>query len=73
MLAAVADGRVDTLVGTVEVSSQGRQGWFLSVADRTFRMPVRPWHITSGASYRVYVSPRANLIVAMEPDGVPPS
>lgn len=32
-------------------------------------MPVRPWHITSGRAYRVYVSPRAGLIVAMEPDG----
>lgn len=71
MIAAVADGRVDTLVGVVEVSSRGKQGWFVSVADRTFRMPVRPWHIKSGASYRVYFSPRANRIVAMEPDGVP--
>ena len=67
--AAVADGKVECLSGTVETQSHGQSGWHLDVAGRSFKLPVRPWHVKSGRAYRVYFSPRARLIVAMEPDG----
>ena len=57
---------VERLSGPVRVFSQGREGWQLSVANRTFRVPVRPWHIQNDAVYHVYFSPAANRIVAME-------
>ena len=67
--AAAAAGRVECLTGPIEVQSRGRQGWHLVVAGRSFRLPVRPWHLKSGAAYRVYLARQANRIVAMEPDG----
>jgi len=68
MRAAVADGRVETLSGPVRVFSRGKQGWHLTVADRTFRLPVRPWNVGNEARYRVYVSTAAQQIVGMEPE-----
>ena len=67
--AAVAEGRVQCLTGPVQTRMQRRAGWYLSVAGRSFRLPVRFWHVRNGRSYRVYVSPQPNVIVAMEPDG----
>ncbi len=66
---AAADGRVECTAGPVAVVSRGSNGWFLEVAGRAFRMPVRPWHVRNGAAYRVYVSARGNRVVGMEPDG----
>ncbi len=57
---------VEILSGPVHVFSRGSQGWHLSVEERQFRVPVRPWHIENGAFYHVYFSPGANRIVAME-------
>ena len=57
---------VERLSGPVHVFSRGNQGWHLSVADRLFRVPVRPWHIQNGAPYHVYFSAGANRIVSME-------
>jgi hypothetical protein len=67
--AAVAEGRVECLTGAVETRSRGRSGWYLHVAGQSFKLPVRPWQVKSGRTYRVYVAPRAGVIVAMEPDG----
>jgi hypothetical protein len=67
--AAVAGGRVECVTGPVRVFRQKNSGYFLGVGDQTFRLPVRPWHVESGARYRVYVAPAAKRIVAMEPDG----
>lgn len=64
--AAVTDGRVERVTGPVTVESRGNQGWFLRVAEREFRLPVRPWRLEDGAAYHVYVTPVANRIVAME-------
>lgn len=66
--AAAAAGTVETLSGPVEVESRGKSGFFLSVGGRSFKMPIRPWHVTSGARYRVYVAPGVNLVVGMEPE-----
>ncbi len=66
--AAAADGVVEVLAGPVSVQSRGRNGWFLVVGGRSFRLPVRPWLITSDARYREYVVPRVGLIVGMEPE-----
>lgn len=71
MNAAAADGRVDCLTGPVQVQSRGKQGFYLAVAGRSFKLPVRPWQVSSGANYRVYISTRAVQIVAMEPEGGP--
>ena len=65
---AVADGRVECLTGLVEVRSRGRNGWWLSVDGKSFRLPVRPWKIGAGQRYRVYISPHADQIVGMEPE-----
>jgi hypothetical protein len=67
--AAVRAGRVDCISGIVRVRRRGRAGWFLDVDDRSFRLPVRFWHLPVEAPYRVYVAPRPNRVVAMEPDG----
>lgn len=67
--AAVAEGRVECLTGAVQTQSRGKAGWYLNVAGQSFKLPVRPWHVKSGMAYRVYVAPRARVIVAMEPDG----
>jgi hypothetical protein len=64
--AAAAEGRVESVVGPVQVASRGTAGWYLSVGGRSFRLPIRPWHIQSGAAYRVYIEPRTRNIVAME-------
>jgi hypothetical protein len=66
---AVRSGRVDCVTGVVRVRRRGRAGWFLDVGDRSFRLPVRFWHLPVEAPYRVYVAPSANRVVAMEPDG----
>jgi hypothetical protein len=65
--AAVADGRVECLVGPVRVGSRGRAGWYLTVAGQSFRLPVRPWNVQQGATYRVYIAPHTGSIVAIEP------
>jgi hypothetical protein len=67
--AAAADNRVECLIGPVRVESRGQSGWYLVVAGREFRLPVRPWHVKNDQPYRLYVAPRVNLIVGMEPDG----
>ena len=64
--AAVAEGRVECLVGQVRVGSRGRAGWYLAVADQSFPLPIRPWHIQQNTTYRVYVVPLTHSIVAME-------
>jgi hypothetical protein len=65
--AAVAEGRVESLVGPVHVQSRGRAGWFLNVAGQSFQLPVRPWQIQRDASYRVYFVPSTRTVIAMEP------
>ena len=65
--AAVAEGRVESLVGQVHVQSRGRAGWFLNVAGQSFQLPVRPWQIQGDAPYRVYFVPRTRTVVAIEP------
>jgi hypothetical protein len=64
--AAVAEGAVERLSGPVTVRSQGKAGFYLAVAGKSFRLPIRPWHVRGGATYNVYVAPRARVIVAME-------
>jgi hypothetical protein len=65
--AAVAEGRVETLVGSARAQSRGRAGWFLVIAGQSFQLPVRPWQIRGDAHYRVYFVPRTRTVVAMEP------
>jgi hypothetical protein len=67
--AAAAAGQVDCFAGPVFAHMQGRAGWYLTVADQSFKLPVQYWHVQNEAPYRVYVVPRAKRIVAMEPDG----
>ena len=69
---AVRDGTVVCLAGPVTTRMRGRAGWWLTVAGQSFHLPVRFWHIGPGMTYRVYVAPAAQLIVAMEPDVTSP-
>jgi hypothetical protein len=65
---AAAAGVVEEVRGPVGVQSRGRQGWFLMVGQEEFRVPVQPWKLFPGASYRVYFARQARRVVAMEPD-----
>ena len=69
LIAAFRAGVVECLAGPVRVTLRGRTGMWLAVQDRSFRMPVRFWHVGNDRPYRVYVAPAARAIVAMEPDG----
>lgn len=61
------DGGVECVEGPVEIRLQRQNGYWLHVADRQFRLPVRPWHVAPGERYRVYVATRSSRIVAFEP------
>lgn len=65
--AAVAEGRVESLVGPAHAQSRGRAGWYLVVADQSFQLPVRPSQIQRDARYRVYFVPGTRTVIAMEP------
>lgn len=69
--AAAAEDRVECLTGPVQVRMRGKSGFYLHIAGKSFKLPVRPWNVASDASYHVYIAPRANQIVAIEPDGGP--
>jgi hypothetical protein len=64
---ALREGTVADLTGPVQARLQGRTGWWLTVADQSFHLPVQFWHVGSDLPYRVYVALAAKLIVAMEP------
>lgn len=64
---AVRSGVVECLEGPVRVTTRGRSGWWITVQERSFHIPVAFWHVGAGVTYRVYVAPGARLIVAMEP------
>jgi len=66
---AAADGKVETLTGPIRVYSVRRAGWYLAVADRSFRPPFHAWQVKNGEPYHVYVAQKANRIVSLEPDG----
>jgi hypothetical protein len=66
---AAAERRVECLKGSVHVQKRGRAGWYLVIAGRSFKLPVHFWHVQNDVPYRVYVVPRANRIVSLEPDG----
>jgi hypothetical protein len=66
---AAADGVVESLSGPARARRRGRSGWYFIIAGRSFRLPVRPWHIKNDAPYRVYIAPRAGRIVSLEPEG----
>jgi hypothetical protein len=69
LLRAAAAGVAECHSGPVKVVLAGRNGMFLWIGEDHWRLPVRFWHVATGAPYRVYVAPAARLIVAMEPDG----
>ncbi len=66
---AAADPRVACLKGTVRTHRAGSAGWYLSVAGRSLKIPVRFWTFEDDVPYRVYVAVHAGRIVAIEPDG----
>jgi hypothetical protein len=66
---AAADPRVESLTGPARVQMRGREGWYLVIARRAYKLPVRPWNVKNDAAYRVYIAPKANRVVFLEPDG----
>jgi hypothetical protein len=66
---AIRAGTVECLVGPIRVNLRGRNGWWLVVQGRDFRLPVQFWKVGNGSPYRVYVAPAAKRIVALEPEG----
>ena len=66
---AAADPHVECLSGPARIRARGRAGWFLVIAQRDFKLPAHHKNMRSDANYRVYIAPKANRIVAMEPDG----
>ena len=65
--AAAAAGTVEKLAGPIQVQSRGKQGFWLRVSGRDFRMPVHPWKLKNGEPYVVYFTPLGNRVVGMEP------
>ncbi len=66
---AAADPRVECLTGPAHAHMQGRAGWYLTIAGRSFKLPIQFWHLHNNAPYRVYVAPKADRIISLEPDG----
>jgi hypothetical protein len=69
---AAADPRVECLTGPTRIRKLGRAGWYLSIANRSFKLPAHSRIMKSDAAYRVYIAPKApreSCIVAIEPDG----
>ena len=68
--AAVQAGTVDVVAGPIAVRARGKNGWWLTVSGKSFRLPTQPWKLKNEAPYRVYFSTLANnRVVGMEPDG----
>jgi hypothetical protein len=65
--AAVAEGRVECLVGQVQVGSRGRKGAYLAIAGQVFPLPIGLRNIQQGGVYRVYIVSHTGSIVAIEP------
>jgi len=63
---AVAEDRVECLIGQIQLSSRGYAGWYLTVAGQSFRLPIRPWQIQRNTVYCVYIVPRTQSLVAMD-------
>jgi hypothetical protein len=66
---AAADPRVECLAGPARVQMRSRAGWYLVIAGRSFKLPVRFWDLKNDERYRAYIAPKANRIVLLEPDG----
>jgi hypothetical protein len=66
--AAAAAGRVESLVGPVQVG-RTKAGFHVTIAGRLFPVPIRFWNIQNDATYRVYFAAGTNQVVAMEPEG----
>ncbi len=67
--AATRAATVECLAGPVTLEVRNRTQWWLTVAGRSYRLPVAASTIAPLAPYRVYVVPHLDKIVAMEPDG----
>jgi len=67
--AAARRSTVLRVTGPTFARMRGRAGWYLIVGQRSFRLPIRFWHVKNGETYHVYFTPIGNLIVAMEPAG----
>jgi hypothetical protein len=69
--AAAANGRVETLLGQIELEKSGSElagGWFFIAADQSFQLPIfHPWHNYNDPTYRGYIMPGIHRIVAIEP------
>ena len=66
---AALDSRVECLSGPIRVHLRGRTGWYLDIARRSFKLPVHFWNVKHDHFYRVYIAPKANRVVSLEPDG----
>jgi hypothetical protein len=66
---AAVDARVECLRGPIRAQMRGRAGWYLVIAGRSFKLPVRFWDVKNDDPYRAYIAPKANRIVSLEPDG----
>jgi hypothetical protein len=62
----VALGIARHLSGPVTVRAS-RGGMRLSIQGEVYRLPVRPLNVQSGLSHHVYLAPRSQVIVAVEP------
>jgi hypothetical protein len=60
---------VECVSGPARVWMIKRAGWYVSVNDESFKLPIAFWHLPAEAPYRVYVAAPTRRIVAMEPDG----
>jgi hypothetical protein len=64
--AAKRAGVVQCVTGPVTV--ERNEGYFLTVQDRSYRVPPELMHLDTTIPYRVYIAPAARRVVAIEPD-----
>ena len=65
--AATRAGIVECVTGPVVVEPPNGTQWRLTVQERSFLLPGKSSSITTNKTYRVYVAPAVNRVVAMEP------
>ena len=64
--ADVAEDRVECVRGVIQVSRRSK-AFYANIAGRSFRLPIFPRHLRAGMEYYVYIVPRTESVVALEP------
>jgi hypothetical protein len=64
--AAVATDQVECVRGVIRVSRRSK-AFYANMGSRSFRLPIFPRYIRAGTEYYVYIVPKTQSVVAVEP------